>query len=468
MIEENRGIRRLVDQSFTQEKISTTAILKKCRMIGIPELVAEQFLNDVLSDFCKRTWILQKTIEIGDEVEVTPDPDDPDDPDDPAGEVTLYTNSFLNDPEGQYSPSNTDTLASGFTAATMTSTNSGIAPGVITSDGFTSGAAYSGLKFSGVSYSKPIQMNGAFTFSGNGGSAIFGYRLDLSASGYTGFGFEKSSDGLYLTPFDTRIIEGDISSYVGKVISFTSSMTGSQITISVFLEGSEIYSGVIEPYLLDFTTPGVLISENCAVRELEIIGEVAGTEPEPSETVLYQNDFTNDPIGTFNFSNADTVDPSLNHTIVDNPGTITANGLEVTGLSMFGLGMYPLNSDITVEFEHLHTDSNSDVAVGFNASSSFSDARGISIRNGSNNLELATIKTTFTPVTLVSSPESNWLNKLLKTSIVIAGNAATINISLENNSVYSDSITLDSTTGDRFFFTLCNITLKNFKITEGS
>jgi hypothetical protein len=59
-------------QSFTTQTFAVSKIRGWVRALtGIPDLVINQFLNEVIADFCKQTWLLQKNIEIGDVLQST-------------------------------------------------------------------------------------------------------------------------------------------------------------------------------------------------------------------------------------------------------------------------------------------------------------------------------------------------------------------------------------------------------------
>ncbi len=54
-------------QTFTTEKFLIDKIRKRVRLLtGLQELLINQFLYEVVEDFCKKTWILRKLIQVGD------------------------------------------------------------------------------------------------------------------------------------------------------------------------------------------------------------------------------------------------------------------------------------------------------------------------------------------------------------------------------------------------------------------
>ena len=54
-------------QTFTTEKFLISKIVKRVRLLtNLQELLIEQFVREVIEDFCKKTWILRKLIQVGD------------------------------------------------------------------------------------------------------------------------------------------------------------------------------------------------------------------------------------------------------------------------------------------------------------------------------------------------------------------------------------------------------------------
>ena len=65
----NCSIKTVVDQSFAQQKFNISEIRDEVRFLtGAPDLVINKFLNKVVADFCKKTWLMQKTVELGETI----------------------------------------------------------------------------------------------------------------------------------------------------------------------------------------------------------------------------------------------------------------------------------------------------------------------------------------------------------------------------------------------------------------
>lgn len=60
-------IKTYTGQTFTTEKFSLDKIRKRIRIkTGIPDLIINQFIHEVVEDFCEKTWLLRKLIQVGD------------------------------------------------------------------------------------------------------------------------------------------------------------------------------------------------------------------------------------------------------------------------------------------------------------------------------------------------------------------------------------------------------------------
>ncbi len=60
-------IKKYTGQVFTTEKFSVDKIRNRVRLLtGTPKLLIDQFLHEVLEDFCEKTWLLRKLIQVGD------------------------------------------------------------------------------------------------------------------------------------------------------------------------------------------------------------------------------------------------------------------------------------------------------------------------------------------------------------------------------------------------------------------
>ena len=65
----NCSIKTVVDQSFAQQKFNVSEIRDEVRLLtGAPDLVTNKFLNKLVADFCKKTWLMQKTVELGEAI----------------------------------------------------------------------------------------------------------------------------------------------------------------------------------------------------------------------------------------------------------------------------------------------------------------------------------------------------------------------------------------------------------------
>lgn len=59
-------IKKYTGQVFTTEKFSVEKIRQRVRLLtGLPNLIINQFLYTTIEDFCQRTWILRKLIQVG-------------------------------------------------------------------------------------------------------------------------------------------------------------------------------------------------------------------------------------------------------------------------------------------------------------------------------------------------------------------------------------------------------------------
>lgn len=53
-------------QVFTTEKFSVAKIRNRIRLLtGVQDIVINQFLHEVIEDFCEKTWLLRKLIQVG-------------------------------------------------------------------------------------------------------------------------------------------------------------------------------------------------------------------------------------------------------------------------------------------------------------------------------------------------------------------------------------------------------------------
>lgn len=60
------SIKTYSGQTFTTEKFNVSKIINRVRLLtGIQALLAKQFLWEVIQDFCEKTWILTKIIQVG-------------------------------------------------------------------------------------------------------------------------------------------------------------------------------------------------------------------------------------------------------------------------------------------------------------------------------------------------------------------------------------------------------------------
>lgn len=60
-------IKTYTGQTFTTEKFDVSKIRKWVRLkTGIQDIVINQFLNEVIQEFCEKTWLLVKLIQVGD------------------------------------------------------------------------------------------------------------------------------------------------------------------------------------------------------------------------------------------------------------------------------------------------------------------------------------------------------------------------------------------------------------------
>jgi len=60
-------IKTYTGQSFITETFDVEKIRKRIRLFtGAPKLIIDQFLWEVLEDFCEKTWILRKLFQVGD------------------------------------------------------------------------------------------------------------------------------------------------------------------------------------------------------------------------------------------------------------------------------------------------------------------------------------------------------------------------------------------------------------------
>ncbi len=311
MIEVNHGIRTTTDQTFTQVKQSTDAIINRVRLLtNIPELVIEQFLNDVLADFCKKTWILQKTIEVGDEIEGEPDPV----PDDDA---VLYENNFLNDPDGAFSIANSDYISSSLSYILRNDDEN--LKGEITTDGFVASPTAMVFILDGFT-TKNIKSDISLVMEGSSpvllvslsGSSEFAGSEDLVDS----MGFRIYPDGNNLVTDFKNVADGfspvtiatGLSSWQNLLIDITATLFNNTISIVIKINGSDVYNGSA---LLEEKTGNnfhIAAANSTIIKSLKISESV--------DAVLYENNFLSgqdeDP---FSISNSDFISPSINYSL---------------------------------------------------------------------------------------------------------------------------------------------------------
>lgn len=57
-------------QTFSTYKFNVSKIRDEVRILtGLPDIVIDKFIPDIIEEFCEKTWLLRKTIEIGDVLE---------------------------------------------------------------------------------------------------------------------------------------------------------------------------------------------------------------------------------------------------------------------------------------------------------------------------------------------------------------------------------------------------------------
>ncbi len=267
MIEVNHGIRTTTDQTFTQVKQSTDAIINRVRLLtSVPELVIEQFLNDVVADFCKKTWILQKTIEVGDEIE---------------GEPDLYENNFLSGPdEDPFSISNSDFISPGINYSLYQSNED--YRGRVTSMGFSPISlgyemSYAALQFSGIgdSVSADIAWMGEEMVD----LCIF-LKADIPNDQYTGWKCQTVGVGdvgtLGVLPYngtagtnETAVADDWMAM---KKLRCVASLKDDTLSILLFVDDVQQYQRSISVSTINTDTILIYFNNRVAIQSLKITG----------------------------------------------------------------------------------------------------------------------------------------------------------------------------------------------------
>lgn len=171
---------------------------------------------------------------------------------------------------------------------------------------------------------------------------------------------------------------------------------------------------------------------------------------------IYENDFTTDPVGDFDFTNSDYIGSGLTTEIItDSPyvtGTITANGLESASYSAFSFN--PLDVEpIEISGTFLILETDSEIIFSLRSNQDLTLFMGFKVVSSSTgvNVQSLTPDDTLFDDQILAAPDTNWLNKSFTFYANLTSDRIWIRIGLNDSDIYNRTIELTNTTGTLFF-----------------